>query len=51
MVYRYINVFRALDQNRGKGTFAHPRTSLEACSLGPLFRKSVSIFPRSAPDD
>ena len=43
------NVFRALDRNRGKGTFARPRASLEACSLGPSFRKSVSIFPRSAP--
>ena len=43
------NVFRALDRNRGKGTFAYPRASLEACSLGPSFRKSVSIYPRSAP--
>ena len=41
--------FRALDRNRGKGTFACPRASLEACSLGPSFRKSVSIYPRSAP--
>ena len=44
------NVFRALDRNRGKGTFAYPRASLEACSLGPSFRKSVSIYPRSASD-
>ena len=44
------NVFRALDRNRGKGTFACPRASLEACSLGPSFRKSVSIYPRSASD-
>ena len=43
------NVFRALDRNRGKGTFARPLASLEACSLGPSFRKSVSTFPRSAP--
>ena len=42
--------FRALDRNRGKGTFACPRASLEACSLGPSFRKSVSIYPRSASD-
>ena len=44
------NVFRALDRNRGKGTFACPRAPLEACSLGPSFRKSVSIYPRSASD-
>ena len=29
---------------------ACPRTPLEACSLGPSFRKSVSIYPRSAPE-
>ena len=42
--------FRALDRNRGKGTFACRRASPEACSLGPSFRKSVSIYPRSVPD-
>ena len=30
---------------------ACPRAPLEACSLGPSFRKSVSIYPRSKPDD
>ena len=29
---------------------ACPRTPLEALSLGPSFRKSVSIYPRSAPE-
>ena len=43
--------FRALDRNQGKGTFACPRASLEACSLGPSFRKSVSIYPRSASEN
>ena len=28
---------------------ACPRAPLEACSLGPSFRKLVSIYPRSAP--
>ena len=58
--------FRALDapsmnQKPGKGNFRElkskkmprgvcPQGPLEACSLGPLFRKSVSIYPRSTPD-
>ena len=29
---------------------AYPRVPLKAFSLGPSFRKSVSIYPRSAPD-
>ena len=45
--------FRALDSpsiNRkpGKGNFRGSK-SLEGCSLSPSFRKSVSIYPRSAP--
>ena len=28
-----------------------PWAPLEACSLGPLFRKSVSIYARSAPEE
>ena len=40
--------FRDLkSQNIPRG--ACPRAPLEACSLGPSFRKSVSIYPRSAP--
>ena len=51
--------FRALDRNRGKelqgvktqkNSWGCIRAPLEACSLGPSFRKSVSIYPRSAPD-
>ena len=49
-----------MNQKPGKANFrelvskkipggACPRATLEACSLGPLFRKSVSIYPRSAP--
>ena len=49
-----------MNQKPGKANFrelvskkipggACPRAPLEACSLGPLFRKSVSIYPRSAP--
>ena len=51
-----------MNQKPGKANFrelvskkipggACPRATLEACSLGPLFRKSVSIYPRSAPED
>ena len=50
-----------MNQKPGKANFrklvskkipggACPRAPLEACSLGPLFRKSVSIYPRSAPE-
>ena len=50
-----------MNQKPGKANFSElvskkipggacPRAPLEACSLGPLFRKSVSIYPRSAPD-
>ena len=50
----------SMNQKPGKGNFrelvskkipggACPRAPLEACSLGPSFRKSVSIYPRSAP--
>ena len=50
----------SMNQKPGKGNFkelvskkipggACPRASLEAWSLGPSFRKSVSIYPRSAP--
>ena len=53
--------FPGIKQKPGKGNFrdlksqnitggACPRAPLEACSLGPSFRKSVSIYPRSAPD-
>ena len=49
-----------MNQKPGKANFrelvskkipggACPRAPLEACSLGPLFRRSVSIYPRSAP--
>ena len=49
-----------MNQKPGKANFrelvskkipggACPRAPLEACSLGPSFRKSVSIYPRSAP--
>ena len=52
--------FPGIKQKPGKGNFrdlksqnitggACPRAPLEACSLGPSFRKSVSIYPRSAP--
>ena len=40
--------FRELVSQKMPGG-ACPRAPLEACSLGPLFRKSVSIYPRSAP--
>ena len=51
-----------MNQKPGKANFrelvskkihggACPRAPLEACSLGPLFRKSVSIYARSAPVD
>ena len=54
--------FLGIRQKPGKGNFrdlkfqniprgACPRAPLEACSLGPSFRKSVSIYPRSAPDN
>ena len=50
----------SMNQKPGKGNLrelvskkisggACPRAPLEACSLGPSFRKSVSIYPRSAP--
>ena len=50
----------SMNQKPGKGNFrelvskkipggACSRAPLEACSLGPSFRKSVSIYPRSAP--
>ena len=50
-----------MNQKPGKANFrelvskkipggACPRAPLEACSLGPSFRKSVSIYPRSATD-
>ena len=48
--------FPAIRQKPGKGNFRDfrnqkkfPRAPLEACSLGPSFRKSVSIYPSSAP--
>ena len=48
--------FRALDRNPGKGTLGtlkikkkFPGAPLDASSLGPSFRKWVSIYPRSAP--
>ena len=41
--------FRELVSKKIPGD-ACPRAPLEACSLGPLFRKSVSIYARSAPD-
>ena len=52
--------FPGIKQKPGKGNFrdlksqnitggACPRAPLEACSLGPSFRKSVSIYPRSLP--
>ena len=49
--------FRALEapsmnQKPGKGNFRELKSKkipLEACSLGPSFRKSVNIYPRSAP--
>ena len=51
----------SMNQKPGKANFrelvykkipggACPRAPLEACSLGPSFRKSVSIYPRSAPE-
>ena len=51
----------SMNQKPGKGNFralvskkiprgACPRAPLEACSLVPSFRKSVSIYPRSAPE-
>ena len=51
-----------MNQKPGKANFrelvskkipggACPRAPLEACSLGPLFRKSVSIYARSAPEE
>ena len=54
--------FPGIKQKPGKGNFrdlksqnitggACPRAPLEACSLGPSFRKSVSIYPRSTPDE
>ena len=52
--------FQGIRQKPGKGNFRYlkspkipggvcPRAPLEACSLGPSFRKLVSIYPRSAP--
>ena len=52
--------FPGIKQKPGKGNFrdlksqnitggACPRAPLEACFLGPSFRTSVSIYPRSAP--
>ena len=56
----------SMNQKTGEGNFrelrskkipggasggACPQAPLEACSLGPSFRRSVSIYPRSAPDD
>ena len=52
--------FPGIKQKPGKGNFrdlksqnitggACPRAPLEACSLGPSFRKSVSVYPRSVP--
>ena len=41
------------ESETGKGNFRELKSKkipLEACSLGPSFRKSVSIYPRSAPD-
>ena len=49
-----------MNQKPGKANFmelvskkiaggACPRAPLEACSLSPSFRKSVSIYPRSPP--
>ena len=54
--------FPGIKQKPAKGNFrdlksqnitggACPQAPLEACSLGPSFRKSVSIYPRSAPDE
>ena len=40
--------FRELVSKKIPGD-ACPRAPLEACSLGPLFRKSVSIYARSVP--
>ena len=51
----------SMNQKPGKGNFrelvskkipggACPWAPLEACSLGPSFRKSVSIYPRSTPE-
>ena len=56
----FLFQFPGIKQKPGKGNFrdlksqnitggACPRAPLEACSLGPSFRKSVSIYPRSAP--
>ena len=49
--------FPGIRQKPGKGNFRDfknqkkfPGAPLEACSLGPSFRKSVSIYPRSAPE-
>ena len=42
--------FRKLVSKKIPGD-ACPRSPLEACSLGPLFRKSVSIYARSAPEE
>ena len=42
--------FRELVSKKIPGD-ACPRAPLEACSLGPLFRKSVSIYARSAPEE
>ena len=45
--------FRELKSKKipgGASGGACPRAPLEACSLGPSFRKSVSIYPRSASD-
>ena len=41
-----------MNQKPGKGNFRELKSKkipLEVCSLGPPFRKSVSIYPRSAP--
>ena len=42
--------FRKLVSKKIPGD-ACPRAPLEACSLDPLFRKSVSIYARSAPEE
>ena len=42
-----------MNQKPGKGKFRELKSEkipLEACSLGPSFRKSVSIYSRSAPE-
>ena len=42
-----------MNQKPGKGNFRELKSKkipLEACSLGPSFRKSVSIYSRSAPE-